>query len=286
MTRGARAVAVAAIAAGIACAKGRDTPSAGEAHRIVSLGPATTEALFAIGAGDRVVARSRYCDWPPEATRLPAVGGMEPDVEAILQLAPDLVVGPSGQWSGRFSETMHARGIATWFPDEIASLAGVDALLLALGDRSGHAAEARALDAQIDAREAAIERATASAARVRVLLVVGVAPVVVAGPRTFADDLLRHAGAANAVAEGTAWPVLGFERAVELDPDVILDASGAESGGGAPITPTTPGWSGVRAVREGHVVPLHDERVLRPGPRIAEGLAVLAHALHPEAAIP
>jgi iron complex transport system substrate-binding protein len=80
--------------------------------------------------------------------------------------------------------------------------------------------------------------------------------------------------------------VLGFERAVELDPDVIVDASGAETGGGAHITSATPGWSGVRAVREGRVVPLHDERILRPGPRIAEGLAVLAHALHPEAAIP
>ncbi|MGD0524463.1 MAG: helical backbone metal receptor [Polyangiaceae bacterium] len=286
MSSAAGWVAIVAIGAAVACSRRHDTTSTGEAHRIVSLGPSTTEALFAIGAGDRVVARSRYCDWPPEATKLPAVGGMEPDVEAILQLSPDLVVGPSGQWSGRFSETMHAHGIATWFPDEIASLAGVDALLLALGDRSGRASEARTLDARIDAREAAIEKATASAPRLRVLLVVGVAPVVVAGPRTFADDLLRHAGATNAVTEGTAWPVLGFERAVELDPDVILDASGAEGGGGARITPETPGWSGVRAVREGHVVPLHDERVLRPGPRIAEGLAVLAHALHPEAAIP
>jgi iron complex transport system substrate-binding protein len=285
--RGASAwIAALAIGAGVGCSKGHEAVPVGEAHRIVSLGPSTTEALFAIGAGDRLVARSRYCDWPPEATKLPAVGGLQPDIEAILQLGPDLVVGPSGQWSGRLSETMHAHGIATWFPDEIQSLGAVDALILGLGERTGHAKEAREVTGRLDAREAAIEKATASAPRPRVLLVAGLGPVVVAGPHNFADDMLRHAGAANVVTDGTSWPVLGFERIVELDPDVILDATVAETGGPTHITSEAQGWSGVRAVREGHVVPLHDERVLRPGPRIAEGLAVLAHALHPEAAIP
>ncbi len=181
---------------------------------------------------------------------------------------------------------MHAHGIATWFPDEIQSLAAVDALILGLGERTGHAAEAREVDARLDAREAAIEKATATAPRPRVLLVAGLGPIVVAGPHNFADDLLRRAGASNVVADGGSWPTVGFERLVELDPDVILDASVAETGGATHITPESQGWSGVRAVREGHVVPNGDERVLRPGPRIAEGLAVLARALHPEAAIP
>jgi iron complex transport system substrate-binding protein len=181
---------------------------------------------------------------------------------------------------------MHAHGIATWFPDEIQSLTAVDALILGLGERTGHAAEAREVAGKLDAREAAIEKATESAPRLRVLLVAGLGPIVVAGPHNFADDLLRRAGASNAVTDGGSWPTLGFERVVELDPDVILDASVAETGGTTHITPDAQGWSGVRAVREGHVVPIGDERVLRPGPRIAEGLAVLAHALHPDAAIP
>jgi len=228
MSRAFAGIAVAAVGASVACSRGHDAAPRREAHRVVSLGPSTTEALFAIGAGDRVVARSRYCDWPPEATKLPAVGGLEPDVEAILQLGPDLVVGPSGKWSARFSETMSAHGIATWFPDEIETLAGVDALVLNLGERTGHAVEARALDARLDAREAAIEKATASAPRLRALLVAGVAPVVAAGPHTFADDLLRHAGATNAVTEGTAWPVLGFERLVELDAVAPTQAVGED----------------------------------------------------------
>jgi iron complex transport system substrate-binding protein len=269
------------------CARRASGTDAGEARRIVSLGPATTEGLFAIGAGDRVIARSRYCDWPPEATGLPAVGGIEPDVEAILELHPDLVVGPSGQWSARLSETLRSHGIATWFPDEIQTLADVDALLSGLGARTGHAADARRVVAEIAAKEAAVERAVAREPRPRVLFVVGVAPVFVAGPKTFADELLHRAGAMNAVTDGAGWRALGFERVAEIDPDVIVDGSLGDTGGG-PSRSTTqaPGWSGLRAVREGRVVPLTDERALRPGPRIAEGLAVLARALHPSVPVP
>ncbi len=256
-------------------------PSGAAAHRVVSLGPATTEALFAIGAGDRVVGRSHYCDYPPEATRLPDVGGMQPDVEAILALHPDLVVGPSGGWSSRIAETLQARGVAAWFPAEITSLAGVDGELLALGERTGHGADARALVARLDAREGEVERAVAVTSPPRALLVVALAPVVVAGPGTFAHDLLRRAGAANVVAGNVPWPHVGFEQIAELDPDVIVDVSVVESGGATRITMDAPGWGGLRAVREGRVLPVADERVLRPGPRVAEGLAVLARALHP-----
>lgn len=277
-----RALAIVALAA---CSRATPSPVT-DARRVVSLGPSTTESLFGIGAGDRVVARSSYCDWPPEARALPAVGGLQPDVEAILALAPDLVVGPSGQWSTPLRETMSAHGVATWFPPEIDSLEGVDALLVALGDRTGHAADAHRLAAALDAREAVIAQAVAHVPRPRVMLVVGTTPVVVAGAKTFADDMLRHAGATNVVTDGGTWPSLGFERVVELDPDVILDASVGETGGPTRITTDVQGWAGVRAVREGHVVALGDTRVLRPGPRIAEGLAVLARALHPGAAIP
>jgi iron complex transport system substrate-binding protein len=283
MTRARRAAGVLLLALA-GCTRGH-APAAAEAHRVVSLGPATTEALFAVGAGDRVVARSRYCDWPPEATKLPAVGGVEPDVEAILQLSPDLVVGPSGQWSTPLTETMHAHGIATWFPAEIQTLEGVDALLVGIGEHTGHAADARRITAAIDAREAAIAAALANGPKPRVLFVVQLTPVVAAGPASFADAMLRRGAAQNAVTDGGAWPVIGYERIVELDPDVVVDATLVESGGETHITAKASGWSAVRAVRQGHVVPLADERVLRPGPRIAEGLAVLARALHPGATI-
>lgn len=278
-------VAVLAIGANGACAR-KTEPATHVARRIVSLGPSTTEALFAIGAGDAVVARSTFCDWPPEAIQLPAVGGIEPDTEAILELSPDLVVGPSGQWSARLAGVMRERGIATWFPEEIQSLEGVDALLVELGARTAHANDAARVVARLEQRERAIEGAVAAEPKPRVLLVVGLSPVYVAGPKSFADDMLRRAGGTNVAAEGAAWLTPGFERLLELDPDVILDATVAERGGATHVTRDVAGWGGLRAVREGHVVPLSDTRVLRPGPRIAEGLAVLARALHPGATIP
>jgi iron complex transport system substrate-binding protein len=116
-----------------------------------------------------------------------------------------------------------------------------------------------------------------------VLLVVGVAPIIVAGPESFADELVRRAGATNSVVEGSPWHAIDVERVAELDPDVILDAG---SGGGTRITAGTPGWRSLRAVREGHVLRLGDDRVLRAGPRVGEGLAVLARLLHPGLTIP
>jgi iron complex transport system substrate-binding protein len=246
-----------------------------------------TEALFAVGAGDRVVGRSRYCDYPPEAAQLPAVGGIEPDVERILELRPDLVVGPSGHWSASLAATLRARGIASWFPDEIESLAGVDRLVEGVGARTGHAEDARRVVQALASDEHAVDAAVAARPRPRALLVAGLEPtVVVAGPASFADELLRRAGAINAVVDGGAWPTFGLERILELDPDVIVDVSVAESDGHTRITREAHGWSLLRAVRDGHVVPLGDERLLRPGPRIAQGLAVLARALHPDAHVP
>src|SRR5262249_46420541 len=86
----------------------------GDARRIVSISPATTEALFAIGAGDRVVGRSRFCDWPAEASKLPIVGGfVDADMESILQLQPDLVVGAPGPSAQRLAARLGSHGVAT-----------------------------------------------------------------------------------------------------------------------------------------------------------------------------
>lgn len=271
--------AVALVTSG--CHRSEPAATTATAKRIVSLGPATTETLFAIGAGSHVVARSRYCDWPPEALALPAVGGIEPDIEAIVGLSPDLVVGPSGGWSARVTQTLAPRGIGTWFPDEVTSLAGVDALVRALGDKTGSVDGAARVVASLDAHEAAITRAVTGLSRPRVLLVVQFSPVVAAGPASFAADVIAHAGGAPAVTDGGSWPVLGFERLVDLDPDVVVDATFGPGEGPTRITPAASGWGSLRAVKDGHVVALADERLLRPGPRIADGIAALARALHP-----
>ena len=160
-------------------------------------------------------------------------------------------------------------------------------MIVGVGERTGHAAEARQVVAGVDARTAAVERAVAGEPVPRVLMVLDVDPVVATGPKDFIDELLRRAGGANVLAVGASWQTLDFEQIAALDPDVILDASAMTGGGGVSrIHPDAPGWSHVRAAREGHVVAVDDPRVLRPGPRTAEGLATLARALHPHAPVP
>jgi iron complex transport system substrate-binding protein len=267
-----------------------DASTRAEVRRVVSISPATTEALFVVGAGDRVVGRSRYCDWPPEVAKLPVVGGIvDADFEAIVQLSPDLVIGGPGPASSALSDKLAPFGVPTWFPG-IDSLADIDAMILGVGERTGHASDAhRVVDGPdgIRAHIAAVEQAVAADGPPRVLFVVDVGPVVATGPKDFIDEMIRGAGGVNALAVGASWQTLGFERIVDLDPDVVVDASSANGGAvGTRIRPDAPGWSQVRAVREGHVIALGDPRVLRPGPRVAEGLAVLARALHPRAAVP
>ena len=264
-------------------------PAPGPAHapaRIVSLSPSTTEALFAIGAGAAVVGRSRYCDYPPEVAHLPVVGGyVDASLETILALTPDLVVGARGPAGRAIADALVARGVATYFP-LTESMAEIDAMLVGLGELTGHAADAVAVVARIAAQRAAVARAVAGAPRPRVLFVFGLSPIVVAGPSSFANEMLRLAGGENALLYGRGYPTIALERVLALAPDMVVDAAIAEGHGGTRIHPGDAGWRELAAVREGRVVGLADEAVLRPGPRIGDGIAALARAIHPGLVVP
>jgi len=253
--------------------------------RIVSLSPSTTETVAALGALASLVGRSRYCDYPPEVTKLPEVGGyVDPNLEAILALRPDLVVGARGPAGRRIDDTLRARGIDTYFP-ETETIADIFAMIRGLGSRLHREPEAERVVTAAERRLAEVAAATRALTSPRVLLLFGVQPIVAAGPKSFGDQILSRAGARNAVVEGGAYPSLDIEAVVGLDPDVIVDAAVAEEHGGQRITKDAGGWSRVRAVREDKVISLADESVLRPGPRVGDGVATLARALHPGLAL-
>ena len=249
----------------------------------MSLAPSTTETLFAIGAGAQVVGVSRFCDFPPAAARLPRIGGFnDPSLEAVLALRPTLVTGARGPGNRGAVERLRAQRIDTYFPED-ASIEDVRAAIRGMGARTAHVAEAATLVAQLDRQLSALRASLAGRARPRVLLVFGTRPLSVAGPRTFADEMLRAAGGDNVVTSGPPYPSLGIERVIELAPDVILEA-GMVAGGDGDFD-----WArypSIPAVRDGHVQRFADDRVLRPGPRVADGAAVLARLLHPGVAIP
>jgi iron complex transport system substrate-binding protein len=269
----------------IACQRSR--AAAGRAERVVSLSPATTEALFALGAGGRLVGRSRFCDFPPEVKAVPAVGGfVDPSFEAILGVRPDLVVGVQGPGLKEFSERLDARGIRTYFPPT-QSFAEIGAMLVGIGGLLGDTARGRELEAELGRARDGVAAALSGRTRPKALFVFGLRPVVAAGPGSFPDEMLRLAGADNVITgEKNRFPTLGIERVLSLNPDVVVDATGGAMREGISITEDLPGWRDLRAVREGRLVVISDDRVLRPGPRVGAGLSILARALHPEAKLP
>lgn len=262
----------------------RDPPRAA-GRRVISLSPSTTEAVYALGA--ELVGRSRFCDYPPEAARVPSVGGfVDPSLEAILGLAPDLVVGVQGPSGPQLIERLRARGLTTYFPPTD-RMSEIDAMLLGLGERLERSERARTLVDGIARHRARVARALAGRARPRALLVFGMRPIVVAGQGGFPHEMLELAGADNVItSSGTRYPTLGIERVLALDPDVIVDATSVDGHDTQALQRELPGWRELRAIRSGKLIRIRDDRVLRPGPRIAEGLEVLARSLHPRLEIP
>ena len=254
-----------------------DAASSKVATRVVSVSANTTETLFAVGAGALVVGRSRYCDYPPQALELPTIGGYtDPNLEAILSLHPDLVVGARGPIGPSIVRSIEDHGIATYFP-ETERFDAILAMIEGIGDRTGHADEARALTASMRAKRKRLEATYAPLGKPRVLLVFGAHPVSVAGPSSFPDEMLAMAGARNAVTTGGGYPTLPLESVIAIDPDLVVVAEMAGT-----IGPLDGAWTSVPAVKDGRVVRVDDVRVLRPGPRVLEGVDLLARAIHPE----
>jgi iron complex transport system substrate-binding protein len=264
-----------------------DAPSEFQQARVVSLSPNTTEVLFAIGAGGVLVGRSQQCDHPPAARALPSVGGFAaPNLEAVLALRPSLVVGARGPAGPEIERRLRAYGIATFFPPA-ASVKDVEALIVTLGDKLGRGAAAREKRGQIQAQMAETRAWVAQRKPVRVVMVFDHSPIYVAGSSGFVVELLRLAGGENIVTAGGAYPAVPLERILTLDPDVIIDAVSPEDQTARPSPlREVPGWSELRAVKEGRLRRLRSSTPLRPGPRLAEGLDELVRVIHGRAVPP
>jgi iron complex transport system substrate-binding protein len=241
---------------------------------VVSLAPSLTDTVIALGLTGRLVGVTRYDD-APEVAGLPRVGGfLDPSPEAVLGLAPDLVL-----WLTDGGALPAVRKIAELgVPVRALPVVSVaDALAAArlvgeaLGDVPAGEKLARELQAAVDR----VRSRAAGLRRARVLLVVGREPLVVAGPGSYPDELVRIAGGENVVEGGRPWPVFSLERAVALDPELVIDAAVNEPPEALAHLEAIP------AVRRGAVLRLRNDDVLRPGPRLGRALEELSAALHP-----
>ncbi len=259
---------------------GRRVTVPARVERVLSLAPSTTEFVFALGAGDRLVGRSDACDFPAAAAAVPSVGTLfPPSYERILATRPDVVLMIDGNADVRRRLTGHGLPVIVVQPQTLDGILDAARRLGRLLDRQ---AAAEALVRDLTARRDAVT-ARVPAGRPRVLYEVWPDPLTSAGPATFLGDLLRVAGGRNVVtAEAGAWPRLSMERVVAADPEVVLTAR-ADSRA-AILVGERAGWSAVTAARTGRVVAVPDPDLLvRAGPRAFEGLAWLARVLHPAA---
>jgi cobalamin transport system substrate-binding protein len=252
-------------------------------RRVVVLAPSLTDLVLAMGLGDRLAGVTRLDD-APEVAGLPRVGGfLDPNPEAVLGLSPDLVlwVTDGGALGAVRRIAELSRASRRPFPIlaiEVDSLADVLATPRLVGEALGEPARGEALARKLSGEVEAVRRRAAGLARKRVLFVVGREPLVVAGPGSFPDELLRIAGAESVVRGERPWPVYPLEKAVADDPDLVVDAAMQEPADGVKRL------SAIPAVRRGAVVRLRSDDLIRPGPRMIRGLDELFRGLHPEAA--
>lgn len=257
-------------------------------RRIVSLAPNITEMLYALGLGERVAGVTQYCDWPPEVAAKPKVGGViNPSLEAIVALAPDLVVATADLNRAADVERLAGLGLAVYTIDT-RSIAEVFSSLRALGELAGAAGRAQELVAGLERRRDALVARVAGRPPVSVFVAIDRAPLISAGAGTFVGEMLTRAGGRNiAGASPIKYPVFSLERLVAEDPEVVIDA--ADPG---PVAADAlraswlalPGAAGLRALRTGRLISVGQGDFFRPGPRIMDSLERLAEILHPAVA--
>jgi iron complex transport system substrate-binding protein len=247
----------------------------GEVRRVVTLTPSLTDVVLALGAGDRLVGVSRF-DERPEVAKLPRVGGyVDPSVEAVMALRPDLVLAEPGPGNRQAVERMAELGTPVLLLP-LGTVADVLAAERAAGKSLGRVREGEALARELEATRARIRDRARGRPPVRVLLVYGFDPLVVAGPGGFADELLSDAGALNVAADAASpYPVYSVERALKSRPQLILDASMGPSG--RDRLRSLPGLS------EARWASVPGQALLHPGPALGQGLEQLFALVHPEA---
>jgi len=258
-------------------------------HRIVSLVPATTEMLFAMGAGDRVAGVSNYDRFPPEVTKLPRVGGLlDPDVERLLSLKPDLAIVYDTQSDlKRQLERAHVpifRYIHRGLPD-------ITETMRALGVRVGLTSAADAAATRIEQQLAAVGRRVAGRPRPRTLLVFGreqgtLRHITASAGYGFLHDVLELAGGADALADLRKQSAdMSTEMILTRAPEVILELHYGDSVKPESFNAERLVWNAlasVPAVRNQRVYLLDGLEFVVPGPRIVSAAERFARTLHPE----
>jgi iron complex transport system substrate-binding protein len=257
-----------------------------DVERIVSLAPSSTEMLFAVGAGEAVVGRDDFSDYPPEVADVSSIGSTYGDLntEAIVALEPDLVVAAMIN-SPEHVEAIEKLGIPVFVLPNPMSFAELYEVISLAGELVGHEADAKALAQDLENRVNAVLDSLEGVEAISVYYEVdGMDPTApwTIGAGTFQNVLITQAGGVNAVSDLEGYVTLSLEELVTRDPQVMIFSQG-------PYVPTTvesvgerAGWGEISAVANGEIYGIDANWIDRPGPRLVDALEAMAEILHPE----
>jgi iron complex transport system substrate-binding protein len=242
--------------------------------RIVSLAPSVTEILFALGAGDRVVGVTDFCSYPAEAATRVRIGGLiNPDLERIVSLKPDLAIATT---TGNYladAERIERLGVPV-YTISTPTLESVLSTLARVGDLLQAGDEARRLVSHLRDRIERVRGAGAGREPLRTLFVIEPDPLIAPGPGTFIGEALAAAGAILVTGRaGSGWAQFDMEQVLRLEPELLLtpEPNRAWSEGLARAAR----WQRVPAVPAGHVFVISDA-IQHPGPRLVDGIEEVA----------
>ena len=259
--------------------------------RVVSLAPNLTEMIFAVGAGDRLVGVTTFCNYPEQANAIPKIGDtMTPNMESIIALKPDVVFVSTASQIEAFMKTLEANGIAVYVTNPT-YLEDVFHNLDQLGIVFGTTDQAEKFIADLRTRERQIQRQLGTrgytdeplaeydkrVGTVKVFVQISREPLFTIGKTAFLNDVLESAGGRSVTANvESAFPMLSKETALVLNPDVIILSDSDDNREPNDAFKNSP------AVKNGRVYKINADILSRPGPRLVDALEQIAKDLHPE----
>lgn len=256
---------------------GRRVKIPAKIERAVSLAPNLTEIVFAVGAGDKLVGVTSFCDYPEEAKKIQKIGDTKgPNIESIIALKPQIVLVSTASQIENFTKTLDEQGIV-YFVTAPNDLDGIYKSIHDIGeifasDDAGHAA----ID-NLKKRVADVEAKTKGAARIKTFVQIDKESLYTIGKESFITDMIARAGGVSATADlPTGYPKLSKETAFALDPDAIILSESPDNQAPNDAFKNSP------AVKNNKVFKINADLLSRPGPRIVDALEQIARALHPE----
>lgn len=242
--------------------------------RAISLAPSLTEMIFAVGAGDRLVGVTTYCNFPAETAGIEKVGDTQsPNIEKIIALRPQIAFVSTASQLEAFTDTLQEQGIAVYVTDP-KSLDEVFEGLRELGDLFGTREQAVVLASELSSRASRARQASNVVDPTRVFVQISNDPLFTIGKDSFLTEVLEYAGGVSVTKDvPTAYPTLSKETALALNPEVIILSDSDDNKEPSSV------FRNSSAVKNGRVHRINADLISRPGPRIVDALEEIAASL-------